>query len=323
MAEGRIPLRDRLTSGLFIGMIRLARLLPYRRRIPAMGWAFAHIAGPLAGWPKRVRANLALARPDLPEAEVRRLTRAVPDNAGRAMMETYSGAEFTARIAASDPLTGPGLPALEQAVAAGRPVVLAAAHFGNYDAMRAAMIARGWKVGGLYRPMNNEAFNRHYVPAISTIGEPLFPRSRAGLIAMIRFLRGGGLLALGFDQYDHHGTTLRFFGLPTETVLTPAELALRHDALLTPVTAIRQPDGLSFRIRVGEPVPHGEPAEMMQALNDDLEVMVRAHMEQWLWVHRRWKKRRGGDVEPGDEPDDRPAPVGGPETVSLDPDNSL
>lgn len=285
-----IPLRDRLASGVFQGLIAGFGLLPYRRRIPAMGWVFAHLVGPLAGWRRRIRANLALAAPELSAAEIRRLTRAVPDNAGRALMEIYSGAEFTAQVTATDPLTGPGLDALESAAAAGRPVILACAHFGNYDAMRAAIAARGWPVGALYRPMNNRAFNRHYIPAMQAIAQPLFARSgRAGLTGMIRFLRGGGMLCLGFDQYDRHGTTLRWFGLPTETVLTPADLALKYDAALIPIAAIRQPDGLSFAVRVGAPVPPGTAAGMMQALNDDLEALVAAHMDQWFWVHRRWK----------------------------------
>ncbi|MDQ7263351.1 lysophospholipid acyltransferase family protein [Paracoccus sp. PS-1] len=286
-----ISLRDRIANGAFLALMGLARILPYERRIPVMGWFFAHVLGPLAGWRRRIRANLAMACPDLPPAEIRRLTRAVPDNAGRSLAETYSGEEFTDRIRASDPLTGPGLPALEQAAAAGRPVILAAAHFGNYDAMRAALAGRGWPVGALYRPMNNEAFNRHYIPALNAISQPMFPRGRAGLAAMLRFLKGGGWLALGFDQFDDHGAELRFFGLPSRTVLTPAELALRYDALILPIAGVRQPDGLSFRVEVGAPVPHGEAAAMMQALNDDLERLVRAHMEQWFWVHRRWKRR--------------------------------
>jgi len=28
---------------------------------------------------------------------------------------------------------------------------------------------------------------------------------------------------------------------------------------------------------------------MTQALNDSLEAVVRAHPEQWFWIHRRWK----------------------------------
>lgn len=282
-------LSDRLANGAFLAVMAAARLLPYERRIPAAGWLFSRVLAPLAGWRGRIRDNLALARPDLDRTEVERLVRAVPDNAGRSLTEIYSGREFTDRIRAADPLEGPGLAALEAAFEADRPVIIACAHFGNYDAMRAALTARGWPVGALYRPMNNEAFNRHYIPAITAIAEPLFPRGRAGLGAMLRFLKGGGWLALGFDQFDRHAPELRFFDLPSRTVLTPAELAIRYDALMVPVHAIRLPDGLNFRVRVGNPIPVTDPAGMMQALNDDLESLVRRHMDQWFWVHRRWK----------------------------------
>lgn len=291
MTDPHVPLSDRATSAAFRALVGALRLLPYHRRVPAMGWITARLLAPLAGWRRRIRANLALARPDLPAAEVRRLTRAVPDNAGRSLIEIYSGPEFIARVTAADPLTGPGLAPLVQAAATGRPVILGCAHFGNYDALRAALAARGWQVGALYRPMNNAAFNAHYIPAIEAIAQPLFARSgRAELARMIRFLRGGGMLCLGFDQFDRHGATLRWFGLPTRTVLTPAELALKYDALLVPAAGIRQPDGLSFAVRIGAPIAPGDPAAMMQALNDDLESLVRAHMDQWFWVHRRWKK---------------------------------
>lgn len=290
MSDDPAPsLTDRLANGAFRLVMGLVQMLPYRHRIPAMGWIFAHLLAPLAGWRRRIRDNLALARPDLGPDQVRALLRAVPDNAGRALAEIYSGDEFTARIRKADPLEGPGLPALNDAHQAGRPVIIACAHFGNYDAMRSALAARGWPVGALYRPMNNAAFNRHYVPAISAIAQPLFPRGRAGLAQMLRHLKGGGWLALGFDQYDQHAPELRFFGLPSRTVLTPAELAIRYDALILPVHAVRQPDGLSFRVHVGAPMDHADPAAMMQALNDDLEDLVRRHMDQWFWVHRRWK----------------------------------
>ena len=287
--EDRTSPTDRLASGAFLAVMTLARLLPYDRRIPAVGWIFAHLLAPVAGWRRRIRENLTLARPDMSAQDMRRLTRAVPANAGRSVAEIYSGDEFTARIRAADPLEGPGLPALEQAFDAHRPVIIACAHFGNYDAMRAALSARGWPVGALYRPVNNEAFNRHYIPAIPAIAEPLFPRGRAGLASMLRFLKGGGWLALGFDQHDRHAPELRFFDLPARTVLTPAELAIRYDALILPIHAIRQPDGVSFRVHVGNPLAHGDPQQMMQDLNDDLEKLVRQHMDQWFWVHRRWK----------------------------------
>lgn len=80
-----------------------------------------------------------------------------------------------------------------------------------------------------------------------------------------------------------------FFGQPAHTSLTAAELALRHDALLLQAAAIRQPDGLTFKVWIDEPIPHGEAPAMMQELNDRLEALIRQHMGQWLWIHRRWK----------------------------------
>ena len=286
-----IEVTDRIANAAFLGVMGLARLLPYERRIPLVGWFFSHVLGPVAGWSRRARENLALAMPELSEDDRKHIAREVLNNAGRSMAEIYSGEEFTARIREHDPLTGPGLAALEDAAASDRPVILACAHFGNYDAMRAALAARGWPVGALYRPMNNPAFNAHYIPAMRSIAEPIFPRGRSGFASMLKFLRGGGMLALGFDQFIHDGATLEFFGLPSRTVLTPAELALRYDALLIPIAGVRQPDGLSFKVEVRDPIAHSTPEGMMQALNDDLEVQIRAHPGQWFWVHRRWKKR--------------------------------
>lgn len=285
-----LGLRGALLRGLIGGLLRL----PYRWRVPLCGWVMARVIAPLAGYDRRVRANLAHVMPDLPEAEVRRLMRAVPDNVGRTLIEIYSGAEFAARAAAT-PITGAGLAALDAAHAAGRPVVLVTGHFGNYDASRAALIARGFRVGALYRPMKDAGFNRHYVAAISRIGTPVFPRGRAGLGDMVRFLRGGGMLGLLIDQHMRRGAPLTFFGKQAMTALSAADLALRYDALLVPTYAIRRPDGLGFDIVVEPPIPPGTPQAMTQALNDSLEALVRRHMDQWFWIHQRWK-----------DPDDRP-----------------
>ena len=276
--------QDRLLRGLIGALLRV----PYRWRVPLCGWVMARLVAPLAGYRARDRANLALVRPDLPAAEVRRLMRAVPDNAGRTLIEIYSGTEFAARVAQM-PITGPGLATLDRAKAEGRPVVLVSGHFGNYDACRAALIARGYRVGALYRPMSNRYFNEHYVRAIEAIGRPMFARGKAGLADMVRFLRGGGMLAMLIDQHFHRGARLRFFGHEALTALSAADLALRYDADLVPMYAIRAPDGISFHIVVESPIPPGTPEAMTQALNDSLEAHVRQNMDQWFWVHRRWK----------------------------------
>ena len=264
-------------------LIGLLLVLPYTWRVPLCGWVMAYVIAPFAGYNKRVRENLALILPDLPESEVKRMVRAVPRNVGRALIEIYSGAEFVAR-ATAEPLKGEGLAALDEAHEAGRPVILVTGHFGNYDASRAALIARGYKVGALYRPMGDKNFNTHYVDAISRIGTPVFPRGRA-----VRFLRSGGMLGLLIDQHMGHGEALSFFGHPAMTALSAADLALKYDALVVPTYAVRRANGLDFEIIIEPPIPHGTPQEMTQALNDSLERLVRKHLDQWFWIHRRWK----------------------------------
>ena len=280
-------LQDRAIRALIWALLRL----PYATRVRLCGWVMARIVAPIAGYRARVRENLAIAIPDLPPAEVARLTLAVPDNVGRTIIEIYSGPEFAARAAATPP-EGAGLAALEEAHRAGRPVILVTGHFGNYDASRAALLARGFRVGALYRNMKNRHFNDHYVHAISRIGTPLFPRGRAGLTDMVRHLKSGGMLGLVIDQHMQHGAALTFFGIRAQTALSAAELALKYDALLVPTYAIRRPDGLNFRIVVEAPIAVDTPEKMTQALNNSLETLVRAHLDQWFWIHRRWKGLR-------------------------------
>jgi KDO2-lipid IV(A) lauroyltransferase len=94
-----------------------------------------------------------------------------------------------------------------------------------------------------------------------------------------------------------HGAPLRFFGHEALTALSAAELALRYEADLVPTYGIRQPDGLSFEVVVEPPIPKGTPEAMTQALNDSLEALARRHLDQWFWIHRRWKQA-GRRVEP-------------------------
>lgn len=277
-----------LGATLARALITALRILPYATRLAVAGWIARRIVAPLAGYPQRIRANLAQVCPDLAAEDIAAITRAVPDNFGRTIAELFSPADFAARIRAL-PIEGPGLAALHQARAAGRPSMLVSGHFGNYDAVRAAVIAQGFAVGGLYRPLNNRAFNAAYVATISAIGTPLFERGRRGMAEMIRFLRAGGTLAVLIDQHMGRGAPLRFFGQTAYTALSMTEIALKYNAVVVPCYGIRQPDGIGFRIILEAPIPPGPPDIMTQALNDSLEAQVRAHMGQWNWMHRRWK----------------------------------
>ncbi|MFN5995653.1 MAG: lysophospholipid acyltransferase family protein [Paracoccaceae bacterium] len=270
------------------GLIGLALALPYAWRVGFVGWLMRRVIGPYAGYGARARENLALVWPDRPEAERRAIAEASLDNAGRTLIENYSTRAFLKRAQAIEP-EGPGYAALTAARAAKRPVILVSGHFGNYEAARAALVARGFDIGGLYRNLSNRYFNAHYVETMQAFGGPVFPQGRAGTAGFVRHLKAGGQLVLLFDQDVPGAPALPFLGHPARTALSAAELALRLGADLIPFFATRLPDGLNFRVTLDAPVPPSDPETMMRKVTEALEARVLAEPGQWFWIHRRWK----------------------------------
>lgn len=277
-----------LSNLLIVGLIRLGLLMPYALRVRCMGSLVERVIGPLAGYRRRARDNLAMIWPDMPAPERARIASRCLNNVGRTFIENYSAKDFPARLA-TNPLTGDGVGPLEQAVAQARPVILVSGHYGNYEATRAALVARGLNIGGLYRDMKNPYFNSHYVKTMEAFGGPVFPQGRRGTAGFVRHLKEGGQLVLLFDQHVFNAPVFDFLGHPANTALSAAELALRYDALLIPFYGIRQPDGLSFHTILEAPVPATDAITMTQALSDSLAARIKADPAQWFWVHRRWR----------------------------------
>lgn len=291
MAETTPTIADRVTDAAARALIGLARLLPYRRRVPAMGWVASRVLAPVTGWNRRVNENLSLILPDLSAAEARAIRRAATANAGRQIIETYSADEMRAEIGPV-PVVGPGAEALLAACASPRAVLVISGHFGNYEAISVALKERGHEMGVLYRPMSNRLFNAHYVEALGQFASPPLATDRRGIMQLVRLLRAGGTAGILNDIRNLGGTELTFMGHSAMTSTAAAEWALKYDALLVPAYGIRQPDGIGFEIYVDHPVAHtGDAAAMTQALNDSLERQVRARPGQWFWMHRRWGGR--------------------------------
>lgn len=268
--------------------INLALALPYRWRVPFMGWIMSRLIGPAAGFLSRGEQHVTFAMPHLPKAEQQRIARASLDNFGRTLIENYSTKELLARQEGAE-VTGGGLEHLQQAAQDGRPVILVSGHFGNYEALRAALLGKGFDVGGLYRDMSNPYFNAHYVRTMQDLGGPVFAQGRKGTAGFVRHLKDGGQLVLLFDQHVQGAPLLKFLGRPARTAISAAELALRYNAVLMPFYGIRQRDGLTFDCVLEEPIAHSDAETMTQAMNDSIGKRIRAHPEQWLWVARRWR----------------------------------
>ncbi len=279
---------DYVSNLVFIGLIRGALLLPYATRVRLMGAVVDRFVSPLAGWPKRIRDNLAYVMPELSPARVRELTHGVSNTVGRMIIEMYSGKEYFDRMYNAD-FSGQGMDPLLEAQKTGRPLILVTGHYANYVAIGPALQKLGITIGVLYRPMENRFFDKHYVKAISFFSDPQFPQTKKGIVNMVRHIRKGGVMGILTDVHSPEGARTMFMGKPAATSTVIAELAIKNNALLVPVYGVRQPNGLDFKVEVHKPIDLSDPLTMTQQINDDLEEMVRRHPEQWFWVHRRWK----------------------------------
>ena len=271
------------------GLIRLALILPYRARVWFFGAVMRRVIAPLVGYKQRALDNLALIWPDMPKAQRNFIADQVSDNAGRSLIENYSTRDFMPRMAKIEP-TGEGVAALFDARAKGQAVILVSGHFGNYEAARASLVARGFAVGGLYRPARNSYFNDHYVRTMEAFGGPIFAQGPRGTAGFVRHLRTGGQLVLLFDQDVRGAGAFSFMGRPARTATSAAALALRFGALLIPFYATRQADGLNFVIDLEAPIPASDANTMTAVMTASLEARVHANPEQWFWIHNRWKK---------------------------------
>lgn len=287
-AKGQNAIGDWLVDAALRVLIGLARVLPYGLRLKFMAWAMRRLVAPVAGWTGRARAHVAMVWPELDRSQVRRVAAASLDNMGRAFIENYSPAAFRRHLGTSV-LGGPGAATVQEALASGRQIVFASAHFGSYEAIRAALGARGHEIAMIYRAAANRYFQRHYGSSLVGVSGPAFFRGKKGTAGFFAHAATGAPVMLLFDVHVNRAPKLPFLSHPARTAVTAAQLALDRKALLVPCYGVRRPDGMHFDLIFEEPVPPSTPEEMTLRLNQSLEARIIEHPGQWLWVHRRWK----------------------------------
>lgn len=279
----------RLLSGLVLeAFIKAALSLPYELRIRLVGWVIVNLFSFLAGYSNKSIKNIQIAWPQISRRSARIIARKSSNNFGRTLIEIFSADEFQYRLS-GNVLEGPGVQQLINDAKNDRPIILISAHFGNFDAIRSIISSRIKAVGALYRPLNDERFNKFWEKALSTISRPIFPSNRRGLADMISYLRAGNIIALLVDQRAKGGEVLSFFEKPALTTLSPAQLAKKYDASLFPVFSIRNKDGLTHSVFIFNPIQKGEPDVMMQEFNHLLQTFVSDFPDMWFWAHNRWK----------------------------------
>jgi KDO2-lipid IV(A) lauroyltransferase len=127
----------------------------------------------------------------------------------------------------------------------------------------------------------------------------LDPEETAGQV-----LDKGGIVTISIDQNGgKSGLFVPSFGVLASTLTSPAELHLASGSPIAVVTLVRLPDGKRHELRVWDVIEQAPTADhasdvaaVTSRINAAYEKAIRAHPEQWLWVHQRWKTRPPGET---------------------------
>jgi KDO2-lipid IV(A) lauroyltransferase len=109
-----------------------------------------------------------------------------------------------------------------------------------------------------------------------------------GTKALVRHLRGGGIISILLDEKYSEGVRIPFLGHDALTSLSAAQLALKYDLPMIPAYGIRTEDGNAFNVDFEAPIPHTDSITMTHAFNDSLSARIMVDPEQWYWMLRRW-----------------------------------
>ncbi len=268
--------------------LTLSRWRAFDVRSRALGSAIGGVMRwfPPARW--KFKREISRVFPDLSRRERAIMCRNMGRNMGQTLFEIYHCAEFQARQDRFN-VSGPGLVALEEARAAGKGAIIVSGHFGQWEAVRAVLKARGMETGAVYRRQLNRHYQRRLLAGIEAGGKPILETGAQGTKALVRHLRSGGFIAILLDEKYAEGARLPFLGVPALTSLSAAQLALKYDLPMVPAYGTRNADGSSFDVEFEAPIPHTDSQTMTQAFNDSLSARIRDKPEQWYWFLERWK----------------------------------
>jgi len=240
--------------------------------------------------------NLSMALPELPPAERARIADGVFRSIAR-LLVSFAKFPSIRPDNISSWIRAEGQEHFRDAIRGGRGVLFATAHLGNWELSAFAHALMTGPMNVVVRPLDNPFIDALVEHRRALSGNaPIFKKDFAR--AILKALAANQAVGILIDQNAslEDGVFVNFFGVLASAGAGFAKIAARSGAAVIPGFALWSETERRYVLRFYPPVTMtGDAARDTQALQTQLEDVIRAYPGQWLWIHRRWKTRPPGE----------------------------
>jgi KDO2-lipid IV(A) lauroyltransferase len=191
-----------------------------------------------------------------------------------------------------------GLEHYTEAKRAGRGVLFATAHLGNWELSAFAHALMTEPMDIVVRPLDNPRLDG-FVEKRRTLSGNKIIGKRDAARSILRALRRNEPVGVLVDQnvMPSEGVFVDVFGVPACAASGFVRLAAHSGAAVIPGFALWSDEERRYVLRFYPPVEMtGDARCDTQRVQTAVERAIREHPGQWLWIHRRWKTRPPGEL---------------------------
>jgi len=266
------------------------------RNASYLGSIIGRVIGPLFRSKNIIKQNIKNGLGEVDKNRETEIINGMWSNIGRTFAEYVFLKDFKYNKTNFDHIKINGTNYLNEIKNNNEPAIFYSGHFANFELMAMELDKFGIKCAAIYRPLNNfflnplmEYFRMKYICPNQ------IPKGRVGMREIISKVKNGYSIALMVDQRVSEGPRTLFFNKPAHTTTIPAQLALKYNCKLVPISLERK-EGTNFEMTIHEPYKiqktgndDEDTKNITLQINQIIEKIIIENPTQWIWSHNRWK----------------------------------
>jgi Kdo2-lipid IVA lauroyltransferase/acyltransferase len=285
-----------VVARILICIVQAMRIETGRRLARRLAWLFCRVLHVRGGV---VDDNLAHAFPELSPAERLRVARRMWEHLFLLVLEVAHTPRKIHQTNWRDYVHLTNQAELVECLLDDRPVLIVAAHLGNFEVGGYVLGLFGFPTYTVARTLDNPYLDAFVNRFRGGTGQHMIPKN-GGYDQIVEVLARGGTMTFLADQYaGSKGCWVEFFGRPASAHKAIALLALDNGALMSVCAVRRLGRPMQFELINYRSIdPHeagnclGATRELTQWYTTRLEELIRRTPDQYWWLHRRWKDTR-------------------------------